>query len=123
MWFKTLLKQPSESDVTTTTTESTSGTSSSGGGGGGTTGSPITVSYNYTYDTGDGSQYLKGWLNYLEACKETAASGHTVTTKLDAAHNGLANGSFLRESTGVDSELIVPEGLSNSGHGLSLIHI
>ena len=117
MWFKTLLKQPSESDVTTTTTESTSGTSSSEGGGGGTTGSPITVSYNYTYDTGDGSQYLKGWLNYLEACKETVASSYIVTTKLDAAHNGLANGSFLRESTGVDSELIVPEGLSNSGHG------
>jgi hypothetical protein len=115
MWLKTKLSKPSESDVETTTTESTSGTDSSGGGG--TTSNAITVSFNYTYDTGDGSQYLQGWNSYLAACKETEASGFTVTTKLDAAHNGLSNGSFLRESTTVNSGLIIPEGLSNAGHG------
>jgi len=113
MWFKTLLKQPSESDVTT----STSGASDSGSGGGGTTGNPITVVFNYTYDTGDGSQYLKGWLNYLEACKETEASGHTVTTKSEWAHNGLANGSFLKEGQAINSDLVIPEGLSQPSSG------
>lgn len=116
LWLKSKLSKPSESDesVATTTTESTSGTS---GGGGGTTSEATTVNYNFTYDSGSGVDYLKGWDSYLEACKKPVASSHVNSTKLDAAHNGLANGSFLRESTGVESELIIPVGLTNAGHG------
>ena len=117
MWLKTKLTKPSESDesIATTTTESTSGE----GGGGITSNSAKAIIFNYYYDTGDGSDYLEGWSNYLDACKETEpAGGYAVTSKTDAAHNGLSNGSVMRDSTVTTSSLIIPVGLSNSGSGV-----
>jgi len=116
MWLKTKLSKPSESDesVATTTTESTSGQ----GGGGITSNSAKAIVFNFYYDDGDGSDYLEGWSSYLDACKETEPNGYTVTSKTDAAHNGLADGSFMRDNTTTTSSLIIPVGLSNSGHGV-----
>ena len=109
-WWKTELTE--EGKETSTTTESTSGVDTSGGGG--TTGTPVSVQFNYQYDQG-ASDEMEGWSSYLLAAKETPDTGnHTVAQRTDYAHNGMANGSFMRDTSTNTSTLFVPDGLTSS---------
>ena len=118
MWLKTKLSKPNESDVETTTTESTSSTDS-GSGGAGTTGDAVTVYYNFTHEVLS-SDERRGWSSYIDACKETVANQFQNGLRTDAAHNGLSNGSVLRDSTVDNSTIIVPYGFTSASDGTQI---